>query len=229
MYKVELEKFEGPLDLLLQLIEGDKLDVCELSLSKITDTYLSEIEKMDKSSDEMSEFIVIATKLLYIKSKQLLPNIINEEDEKEIADLEAALSDYQKYKEAAKQFEMILSKNERSYSRKVKTKTSIRFVPPKNMSKQVLWRVFNDVLSHVEPAPDLETIKPVNISIDNKKFEITKILKQGKTSFKSLFTKHTTKTEIIVTFLAILEMIKQKEITVTQGRNFSDFAISGVK
>ena len=82
MYSISSEKFEGPLDLLLSLIEDNKLNICEISLSTITDAYLSEIGKMAGSSEEVADFVVIATKLLYIKSKELLPSLKNDEEEK---------------------------------------------------------------------------------------------------------------------------------------------------
>lgn len=230
MIKVELEKFEGPLDLLLRLIEGSELDICEISLSQITDAYLVELERIDKPSNEMAEFVVIAAKLLYIKSKQLLPSVVDAESEQEIADLEAALSEYQKYKEAAKYFENMLSKNERSFSRKARQEKNISFVPPKNLDNSKLWQIFNNVLSRVEVRPEIKTVKPIKISIGDKKREILlHVKKRGRVSFRSLFNKKSSKTEVIVVFLAILEMIKQKEIAVRQNQNFADFVICGVK
>ncbi|MDD5693364.1 MAG: segregation/condensation protein A [Patescibacteria group bacterium] len=229
MYKVELEKFAGPLDLLLQLIENEKLDVCELSLSKITDTYLTELKKMDKSSEELAEFVVIAAKLLYVKSKGLLPSIETAEEEQEIADLEAALLEYQKYKEAAKTFEQILEKNMRSYSRQAVPEKVILFSPPKDVNRQKLFEILAKLLAKNEIKPEEEIIKPVKFSLEEKKGEISRMIHKGKVSFTSLFKRSTTKAEIIVTFLAILEMVKQKEIVVSQNKNFADFSLSRVK
>ncbi len=229
MYTVELEKFEGPLDLLLQLIEGEKLDICEVSLSKITDTYLAEIEKIKKTDDEISEFVVIAAKLLYIKSKQLLPSARNEEDEKEIAELEASLIEYQKYKEAAETFKNILGQNERSFSRRVKLQPMVSFLPPRELDGDILRQIFLDIMAQLKEKPEEKTVERVKVSIEDKKQAVLSRLGKGRVSFKSLFAKETTKTEVIVTFLAILEMIKQKEIKVKQDKNFADFIIHSVK
>jgi segregation and condensation protein A len=88
MLEVKTEKFEGPLDLLLNLIEKEKLDITQISLAKITDSYLKEISEMERSGEEMAEFLVIAAKLLYIKSRELLPGVATEDEEQEIIDLE---------------------------------------------------------------------------------------------------------------------------------------------
>jgi segregation and condensation protein A len=229
MYQVTLEKFEGPLDLLLQLIENNKLDICEISLSKITNAYLGELGKISHNSNELAEFIVIATKLLYIKSKELLPSMINKEDEQEIADLEAALAEYQKYKKAARQFENILAKDKRSFSRQIKKRRVISFSPPKDLDKQNLWQIFTDVLSQAEDKYEEKKVSTAQISLEDKKKEVLNQVRNGQVNFKSLLKKSRTKTEMILTFLAILDMIKQREIIAKQTKNFADFTIRGVK
>ncbi len=95
------------LDLLLSLIENQKLDINQLSISTVTDQYLAIIAELDQSSEEIADFLVIASKLLYIKSKALLPTIPSEEED-EIEDLEKQLVEYKKYKEAAEEFDKIL-------------------------------------------------------------------------------------------------------------------------
>ncbi len=229
MYNVELEKFEGPLDLLLKLIEDNKLDITHISLSKITNSYLSEIEKIQCSSEEMAEFVVIAARLLYIKSKELLPNTETIEDEEEIADLEESLIEYQKYKIAAKRFEEILENNKRSYRRQAITEKIILFSPPKDIDQQKLFDILNDVLARNEVKPEGKTIIPQKFTLEEKRNEISRKIKKGKISFIELIKDSQTKTEVIVTFLAVLEMIKQKEVTVEQNKNFADFMLSRVK
>ena len=229
MLNINDENFEGPLDLLLKLIEGNKLDITKISLSKITDSYLCEIEKLQCSSEEMAEFVVIATKLLYLKSKELLPNIETAEEEQDILDLEAALIEYQKYKQAANNLSSILEKGERSFRRTALIKKTITFTPPADVSQQKLWDIFNDLLSKIETKPESVTVAPVKISVEERRSEINKIVKKGQVSFRSLFAASSSKTEIIVTFLAILEMIKRKEISVKQKGNFTDFSLYRVK
>jgi segregation and condensation protein A len=225
MYTISSEKFEGPLDLLLSLIENDKLNICEISLSKITDSYLSEVEKLAGTSEELSDFVYIAAKLLYIKSKELLPNIKNEEEDQEIADLESALLEYQKYKALAQNLEEILSKGERSYTRKAKPEKIKVFYPPQDLDNQKLWEIFTEVIKKIPKKPDEAVLETKKITLEEKKKEIFVRIKKGKVTFRSLFDKVSSKVDVIVTFLAVLEMIKQKEINVTQEKNFSDFSI----
>lgn len=230
MYQVTLDKFEGPLDLLLQLIEKEKLDICQISLAKITDAYVSQISKLNLSGDEMAEFLLIAAKLLYLKSKELLPNAETEEEETEIADLEARLIEYQKYKEAAKKLGEILESGNRSFARKAKNEQTVTFLPPKDLSHTKLFAIFEEVISKLPEEKETEVIQQVKVSLEERRDIILKKIKtQKKISFKHLLVETKTKTEVIVTFLAILEMIKQKEIKVSQNNNFADFTIEGVK
>jgi segregation and condensation protein A len=184
---------------------------------------------MAGTSEEVADFVVIATKLLYIKSKELLPAIHNDEEEKEIADLEAALLEYQKYKNAASNLESILLEGKRSFSRKVKPEKLKVFSPPKEIDNQKLWSIFLDCLKKIPKELDGTVIETKKITLEEKKMEIFKKAKNGRISFKSLFNKLSNKVEVIVTFLAILEMMKQKEIVVVQEKNFSDFSISLVE
>lgn len=231
MFKVESGKFEGPLNLLLQLIEKEKLDICEISLAKITDGYLSRVSEIEGSGEEMAEFLLIAAKLLYIKSKQLLPNSATDEEEEEIADLEARLLEYQKYKEAAKNLEEILAKGNRGFRRQAKNEQIINFMPPKGLDSTKLYAIFQEAINKAkDEAQEEEVLETPKVSIEEKRDNIRQIIKKSKkVSFKTILFNAKSKVEVIVSFLAILEMIKQKEIKVTQDNNFADFMIEGVK
>lgn len=230
MFKVETEKFEGPLDLLLQLIEKEKLDICQISLAKITDKYLERVAAIEGNGDEMAEFLLIAAKLLYIKSKNLLPNSKTEEEEEEIADLEAKLLEYQRYKEAAKSLEEILAKGNRGFRRKAKNELAINFLPPKDLNSSKLYAIFQEVISKLEEdKPEEEVLETPNITIEDKRNLIKSAIKKGeRISFRKILFTAKSKVEIIVSFLAVLEMIKQKEIKVSQTKNFADFEIEGL-
>ena len=148
---------------------------------------------------------------------------------KEIADMEAALLEYQKYKNIAKTFEEILSRGKRSFPRNVKPDKMVIFAPPKELDNQKLWVIFTEVLKRIPSGLDETFLEPKKFTLEEKKTAIKSRARKGKTSFKSLFNKITSKVEVIVTFLAVLEMIKQKEIVVIQSKNFSDFNISLVE
>ncbi len=232
MYSVRDEQFEGPLDLLLSLIEKEKLDITQISLAKITGAYLEKIGELEGSSSDIADFLLIAAKLLYIKSKELIPGVETVEEEEEIADLEERLREYQAYKKAASHFDGMLSTLNRSFTKRGKPEVATTFSPPKDLDSAGLFAIFSEVMNRVsEEAPEQTEIKTEKkVTLEEKRAEIlTQIKKSKKTSFRSILSKVHTKAEVIVTFLAILEMIKQKEIKVEQEGNFADFTVSGVK
>jgi segregation and condensation protein A len=229
MIEVETEKFKGPLDLLLELIENEKLDICQISLATITDKYLSEISKIERDGSEMAEFLVVAAKLLYIKSKQLLPSLETAEEEEEIAELEARLAEYQRYKRAAERLSEILDEGGRGFRRKAKNERIITFLPPENLTKGNLFAIFEEIFKEMPSEPE-KVIETKKISLEEKRDDILKQIKsKKKISFSGILKQAGSKMEVIVTFLAILEMIKQSEIKVSQTKNFADFKIEGVK
>jgi len=231
MFAVTNEKFDGPLDLLLKLIEDNKLDITLISLSKITDSYLEKIESIQGLPEDLADFVYIAAKLLYLKSRELLPIGINQEDEQDIRDIEQDLIEYQKYKQAADGLSQILVKGERAYSRRVRYKQTKSFVPPKDLDHEKLWLIFNEILNKIITEKlEQKTYEKSSVSLTEMKEKIRlKIKINKKTSFKSLFAKYNNRIEVIVAFLAILELIKQKEILFKQENNFSDFIIYRVK
>ncbi|MEI6266654.1 MAG: segregation/condensation protein A [bacterium] len=233
MYAVSNDQFEGPLDLLLQLIEKEKLEITTVSLSKITSAYLEQIENMQGTSSEMADFLVVAAKLLYLKSKELLPDIKSDEEEEEIEDLEAKLREYSIYKKAAANLESILIDGQRGYSRRAKSESEIIFLPPQDINHQMLFAIFQETLNKLPEQIEERVITDSpeqKITIEDKKKIIYSLTKKKKTiRFKEILAGAKNKTEVIVTFLAILEMIKQKEIGVIQKESFADILIMGLK
>lgn len=232
MYSVRDEQFEGPLDLLLSLIEKEKLDITQISLAKITGAYLEHTNKLDGNSAEIADFLVIAAKLLYIKSKELIPQITNDKEEDEIADLEEKLREYQIYKKAAKQFDIKLSSLDRSYRKRGKSQIVATFTPPESINKINLFAIFQEVINKAgkELPVQAEIKSEKKVTLKEKRADILfQLKKDKKISFRSFLSKSHNKPEIIVTFLAILEMIKQQEISVQQDENFADFIIMGVE
>lgn len=227
MYKIETEKFSGPLDLLLNLIEQEKLDITEISLAKITDSFLAEIAKIQMPEGEMADFLIIASKLLYLKSKELLPSIEDSEKEEEILELETALKDYQKFRQAAEEFKKILAGDRRSFARKQKNDKTVYFLPPDNINHEALMKIFQSIIVETDKEPDVLDTE-VKYTIEDKIIAIKNKIEKGKTSLSSLFTANSEKIEKIVTFIALLELIKKREVTVRQKSNFSDIIIVGV-
>jgi segregation and condensation protein A len=245
-YEVKIDAFEGPLDLLLHLINRLEIDIYDIPVAQITEQYLVYIHTMkDLKLDVASEYLVMAATLLAIKSKMLLPKheeneyvsdpeITYEEDPRD--ELVERLIEYRKYKEAAHDLKTM--EEERGlmftkppsdlsdYSKDVKpAKADL------NVSLYDMLAAFQKLMRRKKLQRPLATkIARQEISIETRMTEIMAELKQlkGRTNFNELFP-YPTKDHIVVTFLAILELMKRKEIDVVQQGNFSDIFIEAVR
>ncbi|MBT4516586.1 MAG: segregation/condensation protein A [Candidatus Komeilibacteria bacterium] len=229
MHQIQLEQFEGPLDLLLKLIEKNKLQITEISLATITDQYLSYIEEGENiASTEVADFLLIASKLIYLKSKYLLPDF-NIEDEEDASSLEAQLKIYRQYYEASKLIDKQFSDpNKFSYIRvnPYKLPKEKGFAPPSNMKKREMPDIFALVISKIARIVNLpKVIIAKAISISEKIRDLQQVIKtQARISFNGMLKKKN-KAETVVNFLAMLELMKRKEIEVEQNSLFSDLSI----
>ena len=228
-FKIKTETFEGPLDLLLSFIEKRKLLINEISLAKITDDYLGHIQTLSNHSiGDRTEFIVIASTLLLIKSRSLLPNLsLSDEEEQNISDLEERLKLYQKIKELGVHIKENYGKNilfEKTFHKD----TTAVFSPHEKITISALYQSMKDVVGRI-PVKNLEPkvmIKKV-ISIEEMIERLTeKVQKALKFSFKEISggkaMSREQKVETIVGFLAILEMFKQGVIEIKQESTFGD-------
>lgn len=232
MLDVKVEKFEGPLSLLLELIEKDKLDITEVSLSKVTTEYLAQVSKLDPKVYDVAEFMVIAARLIYLKSKALLPSLETEEEEAEIEDLKVKLEIYKKYKEAAGEFNNILQKNQRSFPSKRPKITLTGFTAPKGVELPDLWKTFQKLLTDMPEELKREEVElpSEKVTVEEKLAHLTGVFAKKSThKFSHLLKQSHTKIDAIVTFLAILEMIKLKQISVVQTNNFDDIELTKTK
>lgn len=230
-YHFQLENFEGPLDLLFSLIEENKLDISNISLAKITDEYLEYIRANENLSiEEIADFLVIAAKLLYIKSKLLLPDIdLSDEDISDAGELERQLKIYKEYHDARKILQKMISKNNFTYIRTVPLiKIKAEFLPPKNISLEdfkIAMDKLIESLNFVVKIPKKLIDKTINIK--EKIDHIQDLLsKREKVSFSEFIKDRNNKTEIIVAFLAMLELMKQRTIDADQEFLFEEITIS---
>lgn len=237
----KLEKFEGPLALLLELIEKEELDVTEISLAKIADQYVEYIRKTENlRPDELADFLVVAAKLLLIKSKALLPFLKNEEEE-EIKEFEAQLRMYKEFLAAAKKLEAIIGQRRFSFAREFNRQAVLAsarlFSPPrlsgrqaKNLTAADLRIIFSEIIKSVKPAAPLEQKKlELIVSIEDKILAIQQaLLEKIKMSFHHILAGARNKTEMIVSFLALLELIKQKDVAVAQTELFGEIEINRI-
>ena len=234
-YVTKINEFEGPLDLLLHLIKKSNIDIYDISLSDITDQYLEYIHQMEELNlDIASEYLVMATELLEYKSRSLLPKKIEDDKEEEDAkeELIKRLVDYKKYKEITSEFKKLEDIRSEIYT---KTPSNINEYDEKVINNSELS--VNDLISAFKKFIDRkEYEKPLNtkittkeLSVSDRIIKIKEILKtKNEVNFIDLFDK-LTKDYVVVTFLSILEMSKNKEIEIKQDNNFGNIIIKEVK
>ena len=230
MYKVKLEKFEGPMELLLDLIEKEKMEITELSLSGVTDQYLEYIKNNENIHlENLAEFLAVASRLILIKSRALLPMIrFNEEEEEEIKDLTHQLEEYKKFKEASLKLGKIDEAKRISYSRDSFKDVKSVFYPPEDLNVYDLKKYFQAVIANIPVVEKLEEeIVADVVTLEERINDIQNSLRQRvEASFSTLAEKAVDKIDVIISFLAMLEMIKQRILQVDQGELFSEIKLS---
>jgi segregation and condensation protein A len=233
-YKIKLEFFEGPLDLLLYLIKKNEVNICDIPIAEITRQYMQYIEIMKLLDlDIVGDFLVMAATLMQIKSKMLLPQpeVTVEEDMVDPrAELVNRLLEYQKYKEAAEELRQRELTRKNVFVRPPDTKTEQQFLrDPTEMYFEAslfdLISAFSKALKEIPREVFYEVMKD-EFTVDQKIHDILHILlDQPEIKLQDLFLKAKNKLEIIATFLAILELIRLKEIVVTQTQLFGEIKI----
>src|SRR3989344_5699216 len=150
-YQVKQERFEGPMGLLLDLIERERLPINEISLSRVTDEYLAEVRAMEAPDQEaLAEFLVVAAQLMLIKSRSLLPHLkLSTEDEESIDDLEKRLSEYKNMKELAKELQSLEKTDWHIFSREAFLGIPSFFYPPPGVSANILEYAFLAVIKTI--------------------------------------------------------------------------------
>lgn len=230
--------FEGPLDLLLHLVKVSKIEISDIKLVDITNQYIDYLKKMEEMNlDVASEYLVLASELIEMKSRYLLPKPPKVEEESQYEEdpeeeLKKRLLEYQKYKESTSIFKD-LEINRSSYYTKAPERRDIYTNEKLENNGEVTP---NDLLLALEKLLERkEYTKPINTKITKKELSVSErvnkirsILKKEKTvEFSSLF-EYLTRPYIVVTFLSILEMAKNKEITLKQDKNFGNILLERV-
>lgn len=234
MYTVKLTQFEGPLDFLLQLVEEEKLDITEISLAKVTDQYIKYLGEIKEVPLEgLADFLVIASRLLLIKSRLLLPTLeISEEEEKDIEELKKQLREYKKFRLLAEKLKEMAENNTISWSREKYQEIKPIFYFSRNITLENLRNRLEELLKEIallgEQLPQKE-IKS-RISLEEKIKEIQERLAEKiEITFASLTTNSKFRTEIILSFLALLESIKQQLVLAKQDKVFGEIRIAKTK
>ncbi len=224
----KIDKFEGPLDLLLHLVKINKMNILDIEIEKITEQYLNYLNKMEKMNLEItSNYLVIASELIYIKSKMLLPRVEEEIEEDPREELATKLIEYQVYKEITEKLKEKERNRKEIYTNSgVDIKQYVEDIEKKmetNVELDDLVNAFKKFLLRREEEKPIKTkITEKEITVQERKTRIKNILlTKKKISFYELFEDYN-KEYIVATFLAILELTKEKTITIKQENTFSD-------
>ena len=232
-YEVKLEIFEGPLDLLLYLIKKEEINIHDIQIAKIADQYLQYMDLMKMLDLNIAgEFLVMAATLMHIKSKMLLPQDETEEEKPEEDprdELVKKLLEYRKFKEAAEQLKAREAEQKEVFSRPATRQPIENSVGEDELYFEAsifdLLSAFSKVLKEVPKNKFYEVVKD-EVTVSEKIHEIFHILvKKPVIYFLELFGKVRNKIDIIATFLALLELIRMKEVLVKQDKVFSDIKI----
>ncbi|MDB4940065.1 MAG: segregation/condensation protein [Candidatus Doudnabacteria bacterium] len=227
--QITITQFNGPLDLLLQLIEQQQMDITQISIAAVTEQFLQHIKTLEKvDPTSLADYLSVAAKLLVIKSKAILPTLQLDKEEEEIAvDLESKLLLYKKFKEASKLFKTLDSNRKQSFTREVSFEDKITFYPDPDVTTDKLRDSILNTLHSLEEINNLPkaTVREA-ISIQDKIASLQQLLTEKiQTKMSDLIANAKDKTEVIVTFLALLELIKQRILIVDQEQIFSEIII----
>ncbi len=234
-YKVRLEIFEGPLDLLLYLIKKEELDISDINIEKITSQYLEYLELMRMLDLEIAgEFLVMAATLMYIKSRMLLPEDQRaaeevEEGEDPRWELVRQLVEYKKFKDAAEELAAREAQRQNIYGR-TPADPELPAEPTLAMGEVSLFdliNAFNEVLKRASKREDYRDIVDEHFTVADKiEYILRRIGEAVALKFHELFDSAASRNEIVVTFLAMLELIRLKRIVIRQPTQFAEIEIT---
>ncbi|PIS13229.1 MAG: hypothetical protein COT67_02900 [Candidatus Tagabacteria bacterium CG09_land_8_20_14_0_10_41_14] len=232
MYRIKLEQFEGPLDLLLELIDKKKLSVNEVSLAEIADQYLEYLKKIENFPiQDVAAFIVVAATLMLIKSRSLMPSLkLSEEEKEDIEFLEARLREYKRFRALSRELEKIFGKRI-IFGREAFLQTEPIFIEPADVTVSKLSETMARLIENIpqrekETLP--ETLVKKTVSLEQKIDELIKMVESKiKTCFSEIQNNpECKKVDLIITFLALLELTKRGLIIVKQSQNFGEIEIT---
>lgn len=235
---VKLAVYDGPLELLLELIKKNEMDIYNIQISEITRQYLEQIAAMKQLDLEVAgEFIVMAATLIYIKSKMLLPQDNTQDDDEggdPRAELVRKLLEYQAFKEAAKELGLLEDERGKIFTRQI-ADYYLSEISPEDVEIDTFSANLFDLLSAFQGVltragrVEMHEVFEQEVSIEEKMTEIrTRLLEEKKVVFSQLFSKNWTRNILIATFLAILEIVRTKTARVMQDKQFGEIYIEAI-
>ncbi len=235
-FAVEQETFQGPLGLLLELIEKQELAITTVSLSEVADRYLQYLDSHNVPADEMADFLLVATRLIYLKSRELLPYLQTTDDDAAAERLKDQLRIYQEYASAAGKLEDMYMKTPliaRPYIRLdlplllLIKEGKVTLAPGSNLSIQVLVETFKSILKRLQPFFALQESRMERTkSVEERLREMTEALRvRASMSFKEVVSGAKNKMEVVVSFLALLELLRRRLVVARQKSSFSEIEL----
>ena len=237
-YEIILENFEGPLDLLCHLVDKNKMEISKVNISDLTDQYIAYINKIEEQKLEVaSEFLLMASTLVYLKSKSLLPNEVEDESELTEEELIRRIIEYKKYKEISKK----MKENFLEFSKRIYRLPETIELPKQSLEKEydkaVIPKIYLDLFNRNEQkvnqnAQNIEKIAiPETVTISSKVKEIFRELtKKPRFVFNKLFSLNKySRVEVVTAFTGLLELTRRNKVTAEQEKNFSDIIVEKAK
>lgn len=235
MMEFNTNNYSGPLGLLLHLIEQDELDITEVDLAKIADQYVKKIREVDNlDPEELADFLLIASKLLFIKSKALLPYLYPETEDEDLHELTEQLRMYKEFVKASEGIKAMIAKQRFMFSPPLSKSRREKLNIPKfnescNVNQDILKEAFINLIDKLEKRGEEklpEKTLEAKINIEDRIKMIKELLfKKLKFNFSKFIATAKSKTEVVVSFLAILELAKQQELVFEQDELFSEIYI----
>jgi segregation and condensation protein A len=234
VFEIKLPVFEGPLDLLLHLLEKEELDITSVSLVQVTDQYMSYVHALEEiNMDALADFIAIGAKLLLLKSRALLPREVGapEEGEEDVGEeLTRLLIEYRQFKEAASALRDREEQGLRSYPRLGSPPDAPLSLGLDRVTLRKLSRIFREALQRLPVEEEAGTIDRQEVSIRQKVEEIVAALaERGHLSFRRLVSACRSRLEVVVSFLAVLELIKSNRLRAEQSELFGDIRLAALE
>ncbi|MCI9177242.1 MAG: segregation/condensation protein A [Clostridia bacterium] len=237
-YNVKIENFEGPLDLLCHLIDKNKMDICDINLSEITDQYINYLNEMEELNLEIaSEFLIMASTLLYLKSKTLLPTEV--EDEKELTEEELLrrIIEYKKYKEITKKFRELVNQNARKVFKNAENIELPKQKIENQYTKELIPKIYEELVKRNaqklnQNAKNIEQIAITDTyTVESKvKVMFKELIRKKRFIFNSLFSiKKCNNQEMVTAFSGLLELSRRSKVTTSQEEIFGDIMVEKAK
>lgn len=221
--------FSGPLGLLLELIEKAELQITDISLAKVAEEYLAYLDGHEVPPDEMADFLLVATRLIYLKSRELLPFLQSSDEDASAERLKDQLRIYREYAQAAERLQGMYGEQllvPRPFVARVR-ETTPQFAPATNMTLQALNESFKGMLKRLQPFFALQqTSMERTKSVEERLHEMTEALRtRASMSFHEVVRGAGSKMEVVVSFLALLELLRRRVIVARQSDSFGEIEL----